>query len=64
MDATTNQGARTMYAFIVKKNGLFNLEIRTSFDLSQGERIAQYTGLSKVECRRQSAIHNAQPWNF
>lgn len=53
-----------MYAFIVKKNGLFNLEIRTSFDLSQGEHVKTLMGLTKSEARTQAAVYNAMPWNF
>lgn len=53
-----------MYAFITKSKGRYILEIRTSYDLSQGERISRQPELTMRECRSCAKQMNAIPWNF
>ena len=63
MHRNTNQ-EDSMYAFITKSKGLYNLEIRTSSDLSRGETVNVLMSLSKSDARIQAAVNHAQPWNF
>lgn len=52
------------FAFVTKSRGRYILDIRTSSDLSQGQSVLIWTGLSKGLCRSMAKSVNATPWNF
>ena len=52
------------FAFVTRFRDRYILDIRTSSDLSQGQSVLIYTGLTKSMCRSMAKSVGATCWNF